>query len=102
MKKLTLIIFEDDLEISKYSDCIFEKFSGLPKQKEFCGIWGEISFNKEDVLSAISDTLNCFINDMDKTEIVFGCCVKDADEIVSKVNDEECVVEKLLCQNLII
>ena len=33
-------LFEDDLEISKYSDCVFEKLSNLSKEKEFCGIWG--------------------------------------------------------------
>lgn len=102
MKKLTIILFEDDLEFSKYSDCVFEKLSNLSKEKEFCGIWGEILFNNDEVLSTISSTVNYFINDTDKIEIIFGCCKKDYDDITSKINTEKCVIDEVSCQDLIV
>ena len=40
MKKLTIILFENDLENKEYSNTVFEKFANLPAEKEFCGIWG--------------------------------------------------------------
>ena len=44
MKKLTVILFENDFEFKEYSDRVCEKFANLPAEKEFCGIWGEILF----------------------------------------------------------
>ena len=38
MKKLTVILFENEAESDKYSDLVCEKLSDLPDDKEFCGI----------------------------------------------------------------
>ena len=100
MKKLTVILFEDNLEIEKYTDKVFEEFMSFSEEKEFMGIWGEISFNNAEVLTAISDTVNHFINDTEKTELIFGCCKKDYNEIVVKIHTENCVVGTLSCEDL--
>ncbi len=100
MKKLTVVLFADDTEIENCSNNVLEKFSALPKEKEFCGIWGDIHFNNEEVLCAISATVNHFINKDDKTEIVFGCCKKDYSDIISKIHTKNCVLETVNCKNL--
>ena len=100
MKKLTVIIFENDLEFREYSDRICEKFADLPRDKEFCGIWGEILFNNEENISSISGCVNHFINAIDKTEIIFGISNKDYDCVISKINTENCVIETVKCDNL--
>lgn len=100
MKKLTVVVFEDELEFKKCSNRVCEKFSNLPKKEEFCGIWGEIKFNTSEVLSAISTTVNHFIEDTDKVEIIFGCCKKDYDDIISKIHTQDCAVNVVLCNIL--
>ena len=92
MKKLTVILFENEAESDKYSDLVCEKLSDLPDDKEFCGIWGEIKFNADEVLSAISTAVNHFVNDTEKEEIIFGCCKKDYDDIISRINTQNCSV----------
>ena len=100
MKKLTVILFENDLEFKEYSNQVFEKFANLPAEKEFCGIWGEILFNSAECISSISGCVNHFINNTDKTEIIFGINNKDCDCVVSKINTENCVIETVKCENL--
>ena len=60
MKKLNVILFKNESENEKYSDAICQKLSSsnLPADQKFCGIWGEIQFNKEECLKAISSTVN--------------------------------------------
>ena len=77
MKKLTVILFENDFEFKEYSDRVCEKFANLPAEKEFCGIWGEILFNNAECISSVSGCVNHFINNTDKTEIIFGISNKD-------------------------
>ena len=100
MKKLTVILFENDLEFKEYSDKVCEKFANLSAEKEFCGNWGEILFNNEECISSISGCVNHFINTADKTEIIFGVCNKDYDSVISKINTENCIIEKVKCDNL--
>ena len=100
MKKLTVILFENDLEFKEYSDQVCEKFADLPAEKEFCGIWGEILFNSEECISSISGCVNHFINTADKTEIIFGIGNKDYDSVISKNNIENCVIKTVKCDNL--
>ena len=100
MKKLIVILFENDLEFKEYSDRVCEKFANLPTVKEFCGIWGEILFNSEECISSISGCIIHFINNTDKTEIIFGISNKDYDCVISKINIENCVVETVKCDNL--
>ncbi len=100
MKRLIAVLFADEAAFVQYSNRVCERFSDLPEEKEFCGIWGEISFNKDEVLAAISDAVNHFIKDTDKIEIVFGCCIKDYKDILSKIHTENCAVEQISCQNV--
>ena len=100
MKKLTVIFFENDLEFKEYSNQVFEKFANLPAEKEFCGIWGEILFNSAECISSISGCVNHFINNTDKTEIIFGISNKDYACVISKINTENCVIETVKCENL--
>ena len=100
MKKVTVILFENDLEFKEYFDQVCEKFADLPAEKEFCGIWGEILFNSEECISSISGCVNHFINTADKSEIIFGIGNKDYDSVISKINTENCVIETVKCDNL--
>ena len=100
MKKLTVILFENDLEFKEYSDQIFEKFADLPLDKEFCGTWGEILFNSEECISSISGCVNHFINNSNKTEIIFGISSKDYEDVISKINVEKCIIERVDCKEL--
>lgn len=95
MKNLTIVIFENDLAVQKYYDEAFGKYGKSSMEKEVLGAWGEILSNADDVLSTISDTVNYFINDTDKAEIVFGCCRKDYDDIIAKIDAEKCIVKTL-------
>ena len=100
MKKLIIILFENDLEFKEYSNRVCERFANLPAEKEFCGIWGEILFNNEECISSISGCVNHFINNSNKTEIIFGISNKDYDCVISKINTENCVIETVKCDNL--
>ena len=100
MKKLTVILFENDSEFKEYSNQVSEKFANLPAEKEFCGIWGEILFNNDQCISSISGCVNHFINNTDKTEIIFGISNKDYDCVISEINAENCVIETVKCENL--
>ena len=100
MKKLTVILFENDLENKECSNAVCEKFTNLPAEKGFCGVWGEILFNNAECISSISSCINHFINNTDKTEIIFGISNKDYDCVISKINTENCVIETVKCKNL--
>ena len=100
MKKLTVVIFENDLEYKEYSNRVCEKFADLPAEKEFCGIWGEILFNNEECISSISNCVNHFINNSDKTEIIFGISNKDYNCVISEINTKKCTIEIVKCENL--
>ena len=100
MKKLTVILFENDLENKEYSDRVCEKFSDLPAEKEFCGIWGEILFNYSEVLFEICTTINHFVENPEKNEIIFGCCKKDYNAILDRIHLENCLVDTVSCQDL--
>ena len=95
MKNLTVVIFENDLALEKQYDEAFGRFGKSSTEKEILGVWGEILSNADKVLSTISDTVNYFINDTDKTEIVYGCCRKDYDDIIAKIDVEKCIVKML-------
>ena len=100
MKTLTVILFKNDLEFKEYSAQVFGKFDYLPLDKEFCGTWGEILFNNAECISSISGCVNHFINNSNKTEIIFGISNKDYDCVISKINTENCVIETVKCDNL--
>lgn len=95
MKNLTIVIFENDLAVEKHYDEAFGRFGKSSMEKEVLGVWGEILSNSDEVLSTISDIVNYFINDTDKTDIVFGCCRKDYDDIIAKIDVEKCIVKML-------
>ena len=100
MKRITVVIFKDDTESKKYANHVCERFSKLSAEKEFCGIWGEILFNNEECISSISGCVNHFINNSNKTEIIFGISNKDYDCVIPKINTENCVIETVKCDNL--
>lgn len=98
MKKLNVILFKNESEKEKYSDVICKKLSSsnLSSNQEFCGIWGEIQFNKEKCLKAISSTVN-FALCSDKNDIYFGCTEKDYNDIIMLIDREKCEVSILSC-----
>lgn len=99
MKRIIAVVFTNEAEYNKYSNQVCARFSKLSAEKEFCGIWGEIEFNAEEILLNISNTINHFIENTNKTEIIFGCCKKDYNSIISEINTENCVVETVSCRD---
>ena len=95
MKKLTVVLFDD----KKNTNTICERFSTLPEKSEFLGAWW-IEYNQEDVYSSISMAANYFIENTDKTEIIFGISSKDYNGVVSKINTKNCEIEAINYQNL--
>jgi len=95
MKKLTVILFDDPND----AFLICEKYSGLSEKREFLGTWW-IGFNEEEAYAAISGAANHFIENSDKTEIIFGISSKDYEDVISKINAEKCVVETVNCKKL--
>lgn len=102
MKKLNVILFEKDgPETAKYREVVCEKLSrsNLSDTQEFCGVWGEIHFNREECLKAVSSSINRILNS-DKTEIYFGCCDKDYNDIISLVNANNCEITLRSCADM--
>ena len=99
MKKLTVILFADALEHKQYVNAVCDRFSGLSEKSEFLGTWW-IEYNQEEAYSAISGAANHFIENTDKTEIIFGIGNKDYEDVVSKIHIGNCVVETVDCKNI--
>ena len=95
MKKLTIVLFDD----KKNTNTICERFSTLPEKSEFLGAWW-IEYNQEEVYSSISEAANYFIENSDKTEIIFGISSKNYNGVVSKINTKNCEIEAINYQNL--
>ena len=95
MKKLTIVLFDD----KKNTNTICERFSTLPEKSKFLGAWW-IEYNQEEVYSSISETANYFIENSDKTEIIFGISSKNYNGVVSKINTKNCEIEAINYQNL--
>lgn len=94
MKLLKIIIFKDDKEFSQFASAVCEKMQSIAPDKEFCGVWGEIENNENEVLNSISATVDHFI-ESNKKEIIFGCCKKDYNDILAKINSVNCNVVKI-------
>lgn len=101
MKKVNVIIFKDETENEKYAESVCKKLIPLNQlnDKIFCGIWGEIMFNNDECLKAISSSVNSFLNS-DKTEVYFGCCKKDYNDIILLLNTDNCQVNVLSYSDL--
>ena len=101
MKKLNVILFKNESENEKYSDAICQKLfsSNLPADQKFCGIWGEIQFNKEECLKVISSTVN-FALSSDKNDIYFGCSQKDYEDIISLIKCDNCEISIVSCADI--
>ena len=98
MKKLNVILFKNESENEIHSDAICKKLSSsnLSADQWFCGIWGEIRFNKEECLKAISSTVNFALNS-DKTDIYFGCAEKDYHDIMMLIDQDKCEINIVSC-----
>ena len=99
MKKVYIIIFDSEKEILSNSEKIQEFFTKTNDSKVYCGTWGEIQFNKEECLNAISATVNHFIQMQDNKEIYFGCNINDVLDIKPLLALENCeLVEVPYCK----
>ena len=92
MKKVFMIVFENELEFAKNSDKISERFTNPDNTTEYCGFWGKIQFNKNECLNAISSAVNHFIQMPDKNEIYFGCVREDVSEIEPLLLRKNCEI----------
>ena len=97
MKKIYIIVFDSEKEMPSSSEKISEYFTKLNGSKVYCGTWGEIQFNKEECLNAISSTVNHFIQKQEKKEIYFGCNIKDILDIKSLLALENCELVEVSC-----
>ena len=95
MKKLRVVLFDD----KKNANTICESFSTMSEKSEFLGTWW-IEYNQEEVYSYISMAANYFIENTDKTEIIFGISSKDYNGVVSKINTKNCEIEVINYPNL--
>ena len=95
MKKLKVILFDDEMEAS----AICDEFSVLPEKSEFLGTWW-IEYNQEEVYSSISLAANHFIENTDKAEIIFGISKKDHEGVISKIHTDNCEIEVTNYKNL--
>lgn len=95
MKKLTVVLFDEE----QNANMICETFSTLPEKSEFLGVWW-IEYNQEEAYSSISMAVNYFIENTDKTEIIFGISSKDYDGVVSKIHTKNCEIKILNYKNL--
>ena len=91
MKKVFMIVFEDELEFAKGSNLLSERFINSDGEIEYCGSWGKTQFNKDECLNAISSTVNHFIQMPDKKEY-FGCVREDVPEIEPLLLRENCKI----------
>ena len=92
MKKVFVIVFENEHEFARGSDIIGERFINSDNTIEYCGSWGKIQFNKDECLKSISSTVNHFIQLPEKKEIYFGCDQEDVLEIQSLLLNEICEI----------
>ena len=99
MKQLTIILFADALEHKQYVNFVCDKFSKVSDKSEFLGTWC-IKDNQEEVYASISMAANHFIENTDKTEIIFGISSKDYEDIISKIHTDNCAIEAINCKNL--
>ena len=98
MKKIYIIVFDSEKEMPSSSEKISEYFTKLNDSKVYCGTWGEIQFNREECLNAISATVNHFIQMQDNKEIYFGCNINDVLDIIPLLVLENCeLVEVPYC-----
>ena len=95
MKKLTVVLFDEE----QNANTICETFSTLPEKSEFLGVWW-IEYNQGECYSSISAAANHFIENTDKTEIIFGISSKDYNGVVSKINTKNCEIEVINYPNL--
>ena len=95
MKKLKIILFDD----KKNAVDICESFSALHAKSEFLGTWW-IEYNQEEVYSSISLAANHFIENTDKTEIIFGISERDYEGVISKIHTDNCEIEVTNYKNL--
>ena len=92
MKKVFVIVFDNELEFDEGSDKIGEHFINSDGYIEYCGCWGKIEFNKNECLNAISTTVNHFIQLPEKKEIYFGCDRENLSEIQVLLMSKNCEI----------
>ena len=90
MKKVFVIIFDSDKEMPSVCEKISEYFTKSNDSKVYCGTWGELQFNREECIKAISTTVKHFVQMLDKEEIYFGCNIKDVFDIKHLLALENC------------
>lgn len=90
MKKLIIFLSFTPEE----THVVCEKMVNAKPSQEFLGFWGKIGFNAEECLNAISVAVNHFINS-DKEEIYFGVDENDLDELLLRINTENCEIIKI-------
>ncbi len=92
MKKVFVIVYENENDFFKGSNIIAERFTKPDNAIEYCGSWGKNLFNKDECLNAIYSTVNHFIQMPEKSEIYFGCDRGDISEIKTLLLSENCEI----------
>lgn len=92
MKKVFIIIFDDDKEMSIHTEKVIEKFKKSDALSVFCGSWGKIHYNKEQCLNSIANAVNHYIKSPEKKDVYFGCNCKDVAEIKPLLILDDCKI----------
>ena len=90
MKLLTVIIFKDSDAFDALNGKVCDKLSS-EKERKFCGCW-DIKFNREECITMIDATVNQFLESTDNGDVVFGCCMKDYDDIMKHITTDNCEI----------
>ena len=101
MKKLFVIVFDNELEFDELADKIGNRFINSDNAIEYCGSWGKIMFNKAECLNTISSTVNHFIQLPEKKEIYFGCNQENISEIQELLFSEACEIIVVPCADFV-
>ncbi len=101
MKKLFVIVFDNQLEFDELADKIGNRFINSDNTIEYCGSWSKIMFNKDECLNAISSTVNHFIMLPEKKEIYFGCDQENLLEIQELLLSESCEIIVVPCADFV-
>ena len=101
MKKLFVIVFDNELEFDELADKIGNRFINSDNAIEYCGSWGKIMFNKAECLNTISSTVNHFIQLPEKKEIYFGCNQENLSEIKELLFSEACEIIVVPCADFV-
>lgn len=99
MCEVTIIMFDNENELSSITEELVKLFPKDKTDKIFLGSYG-IQFNRVECLNTIYSAVK---NTIDKgvKKVYFGIFTKDASEIEQMLIDEKCNTHKISCREIL-